>query len=164
MTRTTFRVGSLVSAPFAAGLLLAALVAAVAELLAARTLLDASFFLVPTLIVGVLIFGFAFALFRSVWFERIEDGCVIVSFWHGGSTLAIPIGDICSWFGPVGSNPMFPESLRLLWYWVRVAEGLDTLFYRVTRFDWQNASQLGDAAVRLRRTLSARTVGRRPKR
>jgi len=114
MTRATFRVGSLVSASFAAGLLLAAFVAAVRELLTARTLLDASFLLIPTLIVGALISVLAFALLRSVWFERIEDGCVVVSYWHGGSTLAIPIGDICSWLGPVGSNPIFPESLRLL--------------------------------------------------
>ena len=122
MTRTTFRVGALLSAPLAGAFLFAALVAAVGKFLAAGTLLGAGFLLIPVLITGVLILGLAFVLLRSVWFERIEAGCVVVSYWHGGSTLAIPIGDIHSWLGPVGSNPFLPESLRLLWYWVRVAD------------------------------------------
>ncbi len=109
-------------APLVAGFLFVAFVAAVRRLLTAGTLLGAGFLFIPILITGTLFFALAFGLLRSVWFERIEDGCVVVSYWHGRSALSIPIGDIHSWFGPVGSNPFLPESLRLLWYWVRVAD------------------------------------------
>jgi hypothetical protein len=111
-----------VSAPLVAGFLLVALGAAVRRLLTAGTLLDAGLLFIPVVITAVVILAWAFMLSRSVWFERIEDDHVVVSYWHGRSSFAIRIGDIRSWFGPVGSNPFLPESLRLLWYWVRVAD------------------------------------------
>ena len=108
--------------PLAAAILFGALVVAIRGVLTAGTLLGAGFHAIAILIIAVAVFALAFALLRSVWFEGIEGGCVVVSYWHGRWTLAIPMADIHSWIGPVGSNPFLPESLRLLWYWVRVAD------------------------------------------